>query len=224
MLVEGRLELAEVKKALVAGLLLIVGLGIWLVFACHSYSRIWVILMLTGGLFMGLGYTVPPFKSCHRSLGELVVEITHSPYVILCGYVFQTGSWSDPIPWLSSIPFFFAVLGAITLAGIPDHEADKAVSKKTLSVLLSQRQAALLWVFCHCCLHHGNRALASDFRTRDFRAFDARYNRVWIILLFAISRIVKSEGQVRKIDSVMQVALSYIIWFGAISLAIYLGF
>ncbi len=224
VLVEGRLESAEVRKALAIGLLVLGGLGLWLVIACNASSRTWVILMLTAGLVMGLGYTVPPLKFCHRGLGELVVGITHSPYVILCGYVFQTGSSTDPIPWLSSIPLFFAVLGAITLAGIPDHQADKAVSKKTLSVLFGQRPAALLsGLFATVAVVTGIGIWRLIFAHEFLGLLMLVIIAHWIILIIAISRLVKSAGRVGRIEGVMQLALSYIVWFGAIPLTIYLG-
>ena len=220
VLVEGRLEPAEVKRALAIGLLLLAGLGVWLATACNPHSRIWVVLMITGGLFMGLGYTVPPLKFCHRGWG---VGITHSPYVILFGCVIQIGSWTDPVPWLSSIPLFFAVLNAITLAGIPDHQADEAVSKKTLSVLLGQRPAALLAglfatravitgiLIWHHTLAHGTLGLLMFVTVVHC-----------IILMTAIFRLVKSAGLVGRIDKAMQLALWYIVCFGAIPLTIYL--
>jgi 1,4-dihydroxy-2-naphthoate octaprenyltransferase len=223
VLVEGRLEPAQVKKALATGLLLLAGLGLMLVSACNPSSRIWVTLILTGGLFMGLGYTVPPLKFCHRGLGELVVGITHSPYVILCGYVFQAGSWTDPVPWLSSIPPFFAVLAAITLSGIPDHRADKAVSKKTLSVLLGQRPAALLsglFVTLAAITGIGMWRLTFPHETLGLLMLVAVGH--CIILVIAISRLVKTKDHLRRIDGVMQLALSYIMWFGVIPLTVYL--
>jgi hypothetical protein len=43
-----------------------------------------------------------------------------------------------------------------------------------------------------------------------------------IILITGISRLVKSAGLVGRIDGTMQLALSYIVWFGAIALTIHL--
>jgi 1,4-dihydroxy-2-naphthoate octaprenyltransferase len=222
MLVEGRLQPSEVKTALTVKFLLLAVLGLWLVIACNPDARRWVILFLTGGLIMGLGYTVPPLKFCYRGLGELVVGMTHSPYVILCGYVFQSSSWSDPIPWLTSVPLFFAVLGAITLAGIPDHQADQAVSKKTLSVLLGQRRAALLaGLFVILAFLTGMAIWRSTLVQEPLGILMLLAAAHGIILVIAISRRVKSAGLVGRIDGVMQLALSYIVWFGVIPLAIY---
>lgn len=223
VLVEERLAPAEVKNALAIGLVLVAGLGLWLMMACNPPSRIGVTLLLTGGILMGLGYTVPPVKFCHRGLGELVVGITHSPYVILCGYVFQAGSWTDPIPWLSSVPLFFAVLGAITLAGIPDHQADKTVSKKTWSVILGQRPAALLsGLLATLAAISGIALWRLTFPHETLGLLMIVAVGHWMILITAISRTVRSAGYDGRIDVVMQLALSYIIWFGAIPLTIYL--
>ena len=146
VLVEGRLSPEEVKTFLIRTLCLLVGSGILLVFACDPTSRIRVIVLLIAGAFMGLGYTIPPIKFSYRGLGELVVGLTHSPYVILCGFVFQSGSWADPTPWIMSAPLFFAVLAAITLSGVPDQRADKRAFKKTLSVVFGEQTACLLAV------------------------------------------------------------------------------
>ncbi|MGZ6291153.1 MAG: UbiA family prenyltransferase, partial [Syntrophales bacterium] len=103
-----------------------------------------IAILLFFGLLFGLGYTVPPLKFCYRGVGELVVAATHSLYVILCGFVFQGGLWKDPLPWLLSIPLFFAVLAGNTLAGIPDRQADLAVMKKSIAVMFGSRLAILV--------------------------------------------------------------------------------
>lgn len=146
VLVEGRLTPEEVQTFLSRALCLLVGSGIWLLFVCDASSRTRVIVVLIAGAFMGLGYTVPPLKFCYRGLGELVVGLTHGPYGILCGFVFQCGFWADPSPWMMSAPLFFAVLAAITLAGVPDRHADKRAFKKTLSVVFGEQTACLLAV------------------------------------------------------------------------------
>src|SRR5690606_12152185 len=93
---------------------------------------------------LALGYTIPPLKFSYRGLGELVVSFTHSFGVILFGFHFQGGNIFDPSPWLLSIPLFLAIFPSIILAGIPDHDADKAVGKKTLAVRLGIKRAVAL--------------------------------------------------------------------------------
>lgn len=142
VLVEGKLSLSEVRHAILIILGLIVITGYLLIFATHGAYSFSLVIMIMIGIFLGLGYTIPPFKFCYRGLGEIVVSITHSLYVILCGYVFQDGVWSNPLPWLLSIPLFFAVIGAISLSSLPDYHADKSVDKRTIAVIMGPKNAA----------------------------------------------------------------------------------
>lgn len=75
--------------------------------------------------------------------GPLTVGLCHSFYMALCGHVFQGGAWTDPMPWLLSVPLFLATFAAITLAHIPDRTADSAVSKKTIASGLGVSTACL---------------------------------------------------------------------------------
>jgi 1,4-dihydroxy-2-naphthoate octaprenyltransferase len=223
VLVEGRLTPEEVKTFLSRALCLLVGSGIWLLFVCDASSRTHVIVLLIAGVFMGLGYTAPPLKFCYRGLGELVVGLTHGPYVILCGFVFQCGSWADPSPWIMSAPLFFAVLAAITLAGVPDQHADRRAFKKTLSVVLGEQTACLLAVLFatlavvigtliwHFQIIGGSGGLLVVIATPH-----------WALLLIAISVLVKSGNYDRRIDGIMQIALLYIVWFGMIPLVTFM--
>ena len=151
---EEKLTPEAVRKAIVVLLCGLVGISFVILLLSSTPSRFWVGLLLVTGMVLGLGYTVPPIRFCYRGMGELVVGITHSPYVILCGFIFQAGSLGDPRPWMISIPLFFAVLAAITLAGIPDYRADETVGKKTLSVIFGQKSACLLaMVFALSLIH-----------------------------------------------------------------------
>ena len=219
VLVEGRLSPEEVKTFLIRALCLFVGSGTLLVIACDEASRIPVIVLLTAGAFMGLGYTVPPIKFSYRGVGELVVGLTHSPYVILCGFVFQSGSWADPTPWIISAPLFFAVLAAITLAGVPDERADRRASKKTLSVVFGEQTACLLAVaFATLAVVIGT--LVWHFQVMGGSGGLLVFISIphWVLLLIAIFILVKSGDYDRRIDGIMQIALSYILWFGMIPL------
>ncbi|MDY6989938.1 MAG: prenyltransferase [Thermodesulfobacteriota bacterium] len=219
VLVEEKLAPKEVKTALVLLLSLLVASGLVLALLCTPPSRTSAIILLIAGIPLGLGYTMPPLKFCYRGVGELIVALTHSPYVIVCGFVFQSGSWTDPSPWILSIPLFFAVLAAITLAGVPDHRADKRAFKNTFSVLFGEQTACLL------ALTFATLAVAAGTLLWYFQALGRLGHLLvlittphWIILLMATSLLVKSASYDRRIDGIMGIALSYIIWFGIIPL------
>jgi 1,4-dihydroxy-2-naphthoate polyprenyltransferase len=130
MVVSGKITLKELRTAVLLLFCLIFISGYFLsrTFRGSSASLVPSILLL--GLILGPGYTVPPLKFSYRGLGEFVVALTFSPYLILSGYSFQTGRLDSAVPWLLSIPLFLAILQSIILAGIPDYESDLAFSKK----------------------------------------------------------------------------------------------
>lgn len=219
VLVENKLAPEEVETALVVLLCLLVTSGLLLALLCPASSRTSAIVLLIAGIPLGLGYTMPPLKFCYRGVGELVVALTHSPYVIVCGFIFQSGSWADPTPWILSVPLFFAVLAAITLAGVPDHRADKRAFKNTFSVLFGEQTACLLALtFATLAITAGTLLWHFQMLGRSGGVLVLIATPHWVILFMATFVLVKSGRYDRRIDGIMGVALSYIIWFGIIPL------
>lgn len=219
VIVEGKLSFREVRIGIYTVLALIGIFTILLIRCDQSASPPVILAFLLTGLFLGLGYTLAPLRFSYRGAGETVVGVTHSFYVTLCGYFFQSGSWRDPLPWLLSIPLFFATLAAILLAGIPDRAADSAVGKRTITVIFGPRrvvQFAAGFVIL---------AAISAVALRYFGIIrGAPGMAVYVViphaaaLVLALFRLMKSGVYDRRIDPIMGSALSYIIWFGIIPL------
>ncbi len=223
VLVEGKLRFAEIKAGIWVSLISAVGFGYLLIRIDEAGSSSLILILILVGLLLGLGYTAPPFKFSYRGLGEITVALTHSPYVILCGYVFQGGSWTNPLPWVLSIPLLLSILPAIILAGIPDRLADKEVSKKVIAVLWGPRKAILMAVFFSCL------ASFSAFLLWDLQVLHEPSSKLILIaiphalvLTLALFKLIQSRDYDRRIDGVMALALSYIIWFGLIPLISFL--
>ncbi len=217
VLVEGRLKFREVRTAISILLLSIVGVGYVLIKISSDARPLLMILLLFTGLFLGLGYTLPPLKFSHRGIGEVVVAVTFSPYLILCGYTFQSGVWRDAFPWLTSLPLLFAILSAITLSGVPDFQADRAAQKRTLAVIFGQRKAiilsvinisiaALVWIGLYYFKILKGWSSVSIFFVLVHASF----------LLTVLLKIIRSDHFDRKINGAMTLALSYMLWFGLI--------
>jgi len=219
VLVENQLSFSEIRT----GLILTLGLTLLLAYGLLRITpggfKLSILLLLLAGLFLGLGYTIPPFKFSYRGLGELVVGLTHSFYLILCGYAFQTGSISHPLPWLLSLPLFFSILAANTLAGIPDYPADRAVDKKSLPVFLGPKSATRLAA--------GFVALAALLGVLFwyFRILGEASSAAILIviphalvLLATLSKLINSNNFDRTINSLMSLSLTFVIWFGLIPL------
>lgn len=171
--------------------------------------------VLLCGFILGPGYSIRPLRLVYRGFGELVVAVTHSFFMLLCGWMFMGGTLAHPIPWLLSLPLFGSILAAIILAGIPDHEADKAVEKRTFTVLTSPRVAALT-------------AIAATLLTPLYIAgiqspapsLAALYEGVWIpigvhsaILVGLLSRYLSAGAGCRRINLILATALSLVLWY-----------
>ena len=173
-------------------------------------------LLLAGVVTLGLGYTAPPLKLAWRGLGELNVAFTHSVAVILCGYLFQGGSWSAAFPWLVGVPLLLAVLPAITLSGVPDWEADGQAGKRTLPVQLGLARTRWLTIVLVIA------APIAVLLLKDLPSLRGALDGLlpWILphallLVWLIHRALR-RAECRGIDGLMVAALSYIVWFGLI--------
>lgn len=120
-------------------------------YVCYSLALIIATyLMLTRGwLVMGIGltgiilgyfYTATPFQLGYRGVGEILTGILLGPMSVLGAYFVQTQhlSWNALI---ASVPIGFLVAGILYINEFPDYEADKAVNKNHLVVLLGRAAA-----------------------------------------------------------------------------------
>ncbi len=175
-----------------------------------------LVMVVTAGL--ALAYTLPPVKLSHRGLGEIDVAVTHSIAVLLFGYVAQGGGLFDAAPWLLALPLGLSVFPAILLSGVPDHAADRAAGKETLVVKLgigrSWGLAALfvvLAVLAALVLWLGA-GLAALRGLGLFAGVHAYF------LIRQIWREAQKPAAARRIDGLMVLALSFILWFGLVPL------
>src|SRR5699024_1251702 len=165
------------------------------------------------------GYTVPPFKLCYCGLRELDVAVSHSFMMLFAGYLLQGGGWLAGTPWLLALPLCVSILPAIILSGLPDRHADIDIGKGTLPVRLGARRAtwlALILVIIAAALA----LLAAHLPP----ARAAYRGIVWGlvphagVLVLALLQLLRRRAAPadRRIDGVMVLAFSYILWFVAV--------
>ena len=175
------------------------------------------LLLSTILVVLAFGYTVPPLKLSYQSLGEITVGLTHSLMVILCGFIFQGGIYTNAYPWLISIPLFFSIIPSITLSGIPDHEADQLAGKHSLSVRFGKNKAAFGAIICTVM------ALVSSFYLYFNDLVPGAYNYLLVVSVFhalwLILELLKYINVVHKpkqINKLMLLSLTYLMWFALI--------
>lgn len=219
VLVEKRLGFREVRTAIAILLLLIFGTGYVLLKISSDVQPLLMVSFLFIGLFLGLGYTLPPLKFSYHGIGEIVVAITFSPYLILCGYVFQSGVWKDTFPWFISIPLLFAILSAITISGVPDFQADRAAKKRTIAVIFGPRMAIIL---SGICISVATLSWIALYYFEILKGWSGVLIFVVLlhtsVLLTVLFQLMRSGHFDRKINRAMVLTLSYLLWFGLIPL------
>jgi putative NADPH-quinone reductase/1,4-dihydroxy-2-naphthoate octaprenyltransferase len=216
VLVDGSISFASMHVAVMAALGLFVATGLALVTIIPPFPSLLILASLG---VLAIGYTVPPLKLCWRGLGEIDVGVTHSLGVILCGYAFQGGTWSNAWPWLVAVPLFFAILPAITLSGIPDYAADRAVGKGTIAVRLGPRMAVRLAQAMTVLAAVMAAALLPALIGADMLPAVALLIVPYAVLqVVVLERYLRQRCEPRRIDRLMAMSLTYILWFVALPL------
>ncbi len=111
--------------------------GIDVVLALYLFTlRGWPVLAFAlAGLFLSLGYVLPPLSFKRRGLGELVALVVWGPLMI-GGTAYVLAGEIDWRMWLATLPYGLMV--AIVLLGkhLDKYDVDKAKGINTLPVLL----------------------------------------------------------------------------------------
>jgi 1,4-dihydroxy-2-naphthoate octaprenyltransferase len=219
VLVEGALGFNEVKKGILVLLGLILVFGVLLITVAETVSASLLLCFGLLGIFLLLGYSVPPLKFSYRGLGEIAMSVMSGPYPVLLGYLIQTGTWADPLPWLVSIPLFLATLTAGALGSLPDYHADMQVSRERFAVIFGPRLTAsmslglvaltavsgtLLWYF---------KILTGPGSITVFVVIPYA-----LILSKGIIKLLQTNDYERDIEGVFQLAIFNILLFGLIPL------
>lgn len=132
-------------QAVLAGAIISVlaGVGIGLFLLTQSGPLLfWIGL---GGVLVVITYTAGPFPLAYNGLGELAVFIFMGPAMLLGAYYVMAREFS-PLPLYVGVPIGFTVAAILHANNIRDIEADRAVKKRTLAVLLGLPAARLEYV------------------------------------------------------------------------------
>jgi 1,4-dihydroxy-2-naphthoate octaprenyltransferase len=108
-----------------------------------AWTRGWPVLWLgLIGVSLAFFHNAPPVRLYYLvpGLGELAVGLGFGPVVVLGASYVQTRQLSLGALW-ASIPVGLLIAAVLYINEFPDYQADKAVGKKTLVVVLGRERA-----------------------------------------------------------------------------------
>lgn len=111
-------------------------IGLFLLFQSGP-ALLWIGI---GGVLVAITYTAGPFPLAYNGLGEIAAGIFMGPMIVLGAY-YVMAKTMYPVLILISLPVALMVAAILHANNIRDLEADKAVNKRTLAVLLGRPAA-----------------------------------------------------------------------------------
>lgn len=96
-----------------------------------------------GGALVAVTYTAGPFPLAYHGLGEVAAGIFMGPMIVIGAYYVMSRGQIAPDLWLISIPAALMVAAILHANNLRDMDADRAVNKRTLAVLLGRDAARI---------------------------------------------------------------------------------
>lgn len=138
---DGLLSARQILTAAIACLSAGSLIGIWLVVTQRNIPLL-VIGVL--GVFCAYFYTGTPLRLGYKGFAEVLNGVSFGPLVAMGAYAVQAPLWSTTA-FLASFPPGILLAVLLMINEFPDHDADKAVGKKTIVVLLGKQRALLVY-------------------------------------------------------------------------------
>lgn len=148
LLAKGAISKKQLKAGWIIASIMALGIPAVLVFMFHYH---WLLLASAAvALFLGVQYSLPPFRFSRFGLGEIVAFFAYGIPMVLIGFILETDTAAvnniiDHYRFLLvSLPVSLLVLTTLCLTQIPDTEADRSIGKRSVSVLLGSRNVMKL--------------------------------------------------------------------------------
>jgi 1,4-dihydroxy-2-naphthoate octaprenyltransferase len=138
---EGLLSPAQVRNASIISLVLCAAIGLYL----NARTGGWILLLVgVVGIVIAWFYTAPPLRFGSRSgVGEVVCVLGCGPVIAFGAFFVQTRTLSWP-GFVAGLPIGLLMGLVLFINEFQDVEADAAVGKRTLVVVLGTKAASLV--------------------------------------------------------------------------------
>ena len=98
-----------------------------------------ILIISTITAMLGFCYSAPPFRFSYHGLGELVIGLVFGTLLMSGVYISACGEISAQL-LLISVPVGLLVANVVYTHAVIDFEADKALNKKTLAIILQKKK------------------------------------------------------------------------------------
>jgi len=190
-----------------------------------------VIALITA--FFGISYSGPPFRFSYHGLGELVIGTVFGPLLMTGMYIAACGALSTQLVFIS-IPIGLLVTNIVYTHAVIDFEADKAMGKKTLAVILQQKKwmnlVSFLLIFSPFIIILGS-VILTILPVEYLFTFIALYHAIYLfklILAFQKNRQINADprrwmGPMEKWEAIKSAGIDWFMirWYMARNLLIF---
>lgn len=187
-----------------------------------------VLLIGVAGVWLGLAYTVPPFKLAYRGLGELA-RLIATPLIVMGAFLVQIPLTTGPgvdVAWpaiatclAASVPVAFLNTAALYIFEFPDYEADRQTGKRNLVVRLGQKKATYLFIAMNVLTYL---SLAAFVMTRHIPWIGLAAFLLLPVSIYATAGLMRSYADARRLVPYMKAASGTYIAGSAIIAAAFL--
>lgn len=136
--------LISAKKILLVGLAAFVLASLIGLYLNYRLKGNVILVIGVIGVFLGYFYTAEPFRLGYTPLSEIVAGFCCGPLIIVGSYYVQAQAISWNIVYIS-IPVGLLVSLILLINEFPDYNADRAVGKNTIVVLLGKEKAVKIY-------------------------------------------------------------------------------
>lgn len=139
VLQEGRITVAQLKRAIISLYSISLLLGMWIIYASGVW---WLSLLMLCSFVSSLFYTAPPLRLGYVGLGEVLVGVNMGSFMTVGTAAAVAGHYVKGSLSLS-VPVALLVASILYFQSLPDIPSDEAIGKRTLAVRLGHKRA--LW-------------------------------------------------------------------------------
>ncbi len=133
-------------QALLKTIIFLFSFSLLIASIAYIYRGVYILYYVLLAGFLSISYSGFPFRLSYHGLGELIVGLMFGPLLMSGIYYVGTGEFPSAV-WMISVCVGLLVTNILYVHSIMDYEADKSIQKKTLAILIRNKNANMIVAF-----------------------------------------------------------------------------